>query len=457
MDRLNRRQFISITALSSAGLLVCGCGEENKASTKFAKAILKTLPAERKFNPARLTPKPPLGFNSYDCYGGGTYANEENILANMEVFAKKLKPHGYKYFVIDAGWFINSDDRWIEVDEYGRILPAKTNFPNGLEPIIKRAHKLKIKFGVWMVRGVNRQAVDRKLKIKGSNYTVADIADKKNICSWCEYNYGVNMKHPAAQKYYDSVLELLAEWGLDFVKYDDIEEHPAEIEAVARAINNSKRDIVFSISPGNNVNPDYRTSYRMANMVRVSGDIWDNRESIEKTFQRWELMQKFGGRGFWIDLDMIPFGTLMVHNKEKTRTDNFTTDQRYTFITQRALAASPLIMGGELTTTSDEIFDIITNKEMLKCNQNAVTGKLIARGDNIDIWKTKHKKKQDQGWIGIFNRNQTATKFSATKEQLKLNPERKYSFYDIWNKKKIKNADTYQFDIGPDGVVFLKY
>ena len=457
MDRLNRRQFISITALSSAGFLIAGCGEENKASTKIAKVILKTMPEEKKFNPARLTPKPPLGFNSYDCYGAGTYANEENILANMETFAKKLKPHGYKYFVIDAGWFANAGTGAIEIDEYGRPLPSKTNFPNGFGPIVKRAHKLKIKFGLWMIRGVNRQAVEKNLKIKSSNYTLADIADKENVCSWCEYNYGVNMKHPAAQKYYDTVVQLLADWGIDFVKYDDIEEHPAEIEAVARAINNSKRDIVFSISPGGKANPDYITSYRMANMARVSDDIWDNRESIEKTFERWELMQKFGGRGFWIDLDMIPFGTLMVYDKEKTRTDNFTIDQRYTFITQRALAASPLIMGGELTTTSDEIFDIITNKEMLKCNQNAVTGKLVARGDNIDIWKTKHNKNKDQGWIGIFNRSQTATKFSATKEQLKLDPKNKYSFYDIWNRKKIKNADTYQFDIAPDGVVFLKY
>ncbi len=255
------------------------------------------------------------------------------------------------------------------------------------------------------------------------------------------------MKHPAAQKYYNSVIELLAEWGLDFVKYDDIEEHPAEIEAVARAINNTKRDIVFSISPGNKVNLDNITTYRMANMLRSSGDIWDNRESIEKTFKAWELMQKFGGRGFWIDLDLIPFGNLDVHDKEKARTDNFTPDQRYTFITQRSLAASPLFISGELTTMSDEILDIITNKEMLKCNQNGVTGKLVARGDNIDIWKTKNKKKQDKGWVGIFNRNETPKKFSVTKKQMKLDPKTKYSFYDIWNKKKVKNADPYQFNI----------
>jgi hypothetical protein len=168
-------------------------------------------------------------------------------------------------------------------------------------------------------------------------------------------------------------------------------------------------------------------------------------------------MQRFGGKGFWIDLDMIPFGTLLVHDNEKARTDNFTPDQRYTYITQRALAASPLFMGGELTTTSGEIFDIITDKEMLRCNQNGLTGKIIARGDNIDIWKTEHNKRKNQGWIGIFNRNQSSVNFSVTKEQLKLDPKRRYSLYDIWNKKRIKNADTYQFDIAADGVVFLKY
>ncbi len=113
-------------------------------------------------SPLALTP--PLGWNSFDSYG--VYLYEEAALANVEAFAKKLKPHGYEYFVIDAGWFgefkLQEGTRFpaekhaakVNFNEYGLYQPSNTYFPNGLKPVIDRCHELGIKFGIHLMRGI---------------------------------------------------------------------------------------------------------------------------------------------------------------------------------------------------------------------------------------------------------------------------------------------------------------
>ena len=72
----------------------------------------------------------------------------------------------------------------------------------------------------------------------------------------------------------------------------------------------------------------------------------------------------------------------------KERVSSFSKDEKYTFITLRALSASPLIMGGDLPTSDQSSFDLLTNKKMLACNQNGIVGKLLSAKDGIEIWKT---------------------------------------------------------------------
>ena len=58
--------------------------------------------------------------------------------------------------------------------------------------------------------------------------------------------YGVDMTKPGAQEYYDSVFELFAAWGLDFVKVDDLSRPYHQAEAIRKAIDRTGRQIVFS-------------------------------------------------------------------------------------------------------------------------------------------------------------------------------------------------------------------
>lgn len=174
---------------------------------------------------------PLLGWNSYDAYG--THINGELTWKNLEAFIQKLKPYGYVYFVLDAGWYryydykpgenwpTDGDEMHLTLDEHGRFIPAAFYFPDGLDEIIDYAHKHGVKFGLHLMRGIPRIAVEKDLPIKGTKYTARDIANTNDTCVWSSLNYGVDMDKPGAQEYYNSVVELLSGWGVDFIKYDD--------------------------------------------------------------------------------------------------------------------------------------------------------------------------------------------------------------------------------------------
>lgn len=414
---------------------------------------------------------PYLGWNSFDCYGNDI--THELTMSNLEAFIERLKPAGYEYFVIDAGWYAEPG-KGNRLDEYGRLLPSEHFFPDGFSAIIDYAHRHGVKFGLHMMRGIPREAVQKNLKIKGTGVSARDIADTSDFCAWSSLMYGVDMTRPHAQAYYDSVMELMAEWGVDFIKYDDISHKPDEIKAVAKAIGKSGREIILSISPDAgqmDMTEEVLDAYRMADMVRITRDLWDLQEDIDITFDKWEKMQRYSSLGFWLDLDMLPLGhirTLYPTTSEEVgltrgyeRQDNFSSAQKRTFITQRALAASPIFMGGALTSSPQYVFELITDTDMLECNQNGICAELIKRisdyGAKFDIWAAEDRDTEDAGWIGIFNRGEYLNKIKVSMEDLGLSPDKGYILYDIWNKRPLPDADEHIFTIDANDVLFIRY
>ena len=134
------------------------------------------------------------------------------------------------------------------------MLPELRRFPSatgnhGFRHLSDAVHRLGLYFGIHIMRGIPRLAVERNCPIAGTPYHAADIADTVNICPWYDGMYGVNMAHPGGQAYYDSLLALYAEWGVDYLKADDTG-HPyqrAEVEGIARAISRCGRSVLLSL------------------------------------------------------------------------------------------------------------------------------------------------------------------------------------------------------------------
>lgn len=407
-------------------------------------------------------PSPPMGWNSYTGYS--IAVTEKELLKNIDFLSEKLLPYGYDTVTVDNGWFLSGQGEGITMalDAYGRPESHEHFFPRGLKYTIDYAHKKGVKFGIWLLRGINRRAVEENLPVEGTKYRMQDIVNRKSVCPWAVapwWNYGVDMTKPGAQEYYDGLIRKYADMGVGFIKFDDIVPNPDEVEAVVKAIDKCGRKIVLSLSPGDDIKVEHSDAYKKANMVRITSDIWDNKGSLETAFKRWEAMQDYTGpeSGSFLDMDMVCFGRLSV-TQNGGRDCKFTEDQKRTFMVQRALAASPLMLGGVLYTMDDFSLSLFTHPDILACNKNAVIGKLVHRDGNVDVWKTPERGNEKNGWIGIFNRNGDK---SLTVEkgltEMGLDAGRKYVLKDLWSGKSLPVSGKHVFEIPADGVVFLRY
>ena len=361
------------------------------------------------YNHLSAAPTPPMGFNTWDCYGAAV--NEEQFLNMARVQRDRLLPYGWEYAVIDIQWFEPTADSGnyhpfaeLTMDGYSRLLPAENRFPSakggkGFKPIADEIHAMGMKFGIHILRGIPRQAVHRNTPTVTPGVTARDIASPYSVCPWNTDMYGVNPDARGAQEYYDSLFQLYAAWGVDFVKVDDIantEFKPhdpysarREIEMIAKAIERCGRPMALSLSPG--PAPLFAGSHlqRHANMWRMSGDFWDTPEALDRMFDLCEKWYPFVGEGHWPDCDMIPLGVLQINEPQKkyrARKCRLTPAEQQTLIDLWCVFRSPLIFGGELTRLDEETLRLLTNRELLAINQRSTGNRpLIAERDR-HVW-----------------------------------------------------------------------
>src|SRR5262249_19611854 len=179
-----------------------------------------------------LAPTPPMGWNSWDSFGTGVV--EDEVKANADYMSKYMAKSGWQYIVVDIQWSEPNPkshgyrpDTTLVMDANGRLLPAPNRFPSaadgkGFKALADYVHSKGLKFGIHIMRGIPRRAVDQNLPIAGSQYKAADVANRQSICRWNSDMYGVDVTKPGGQDYYDSIAKLYASWGLDFIKADDM-------------------------------------------------------------------------------------------------------------------------------------------------------------------------------------------------------------------------------------------
>lgn len=359
-----------------------------------------------------LAPRPPMGWNSWNSFA--TTITEAQARETARIMAEKLLPFGYDIFTVDIQWYEPEASSYIynakpkpAMDAYGRMIPAPNRFPTsaggkGFTQLAKEVHALGMKFGIHIMRGIPRAAVEANLPILGTKYHAADIADKDSICSWNPDMYGVDMTQPGAQAYYDSIFRFYADWGVDFVKMDDMsrpyDAHAAEIEAAHKAIQATGRPIILSLSPGETpvIRGDHVRKY--AQMWRISDDFWDDWAMLEAQFTRLENWTPYRGPGSWPDADMLPLGRLALGERD-TR---FTPDEQKTLMTLWAIARSPLIMGGDLRHLDAATLALLTNKEVIAVNQASSGNCPHFVEDGLRVWSAVAEGGKGR-YLALFN------------------------------------------------------
>jgi hypothetical protein len=377
---------------------------------------------------------------------------EAELLDNARVLKDRLYPSGFRYVVMDAGWFnprpeLARKDQTpeVELDDFGRLRPVPNRFPSaaregGLRAVARALHQQDLRFGLHVMRGIPRAAVEQNTRILGTQFRARDIARLDSTCAWNQEMYGVDTSKPGAQAYYDSVARLLAEWEVDFVKADDLLKpyHRTEIEALSSALRRSGREILLSLSPGAG-EPDANAEHArgLSEMCRISNDFWDSWLDVQDgyaglkgQFEIARQWQRRGGPGHWPDLDMLPLGRVSLRGPNgPAREARFNRDEQITMLTLWAVFQSPWMLGGDLLTLRDDVVRLVTNPEVLEVNQRGRNGReLFRRGDQL-VWQADLPETGDRA-LALFNLADETQPFELSSKEL---PELEGAWFrDVW-------------------------
>ncbi|GEM46774.1 glycoside hydrolase family 27 protein [Deinococcus cellulosilyticus] len=363
---------------------------------------------------------PPMGWNSWDCYGASV--TEAEVRGNAEYMAQNLRDLGWEYVIVDIQWYepgaYSSQYRPfvpLEMDEFSRLIPAANRFPSaagglGFRPLAEYVHSLGLKFGIHIMRGIPRQAVHHNTPISGTSATARDIAHPNSICPWNTDMYGVDASKEGAQAYYNSLFELYASWGVDFVKVDDIAAsrlygyHAPEVELIRNAIDHCGREMVLSLSPGPAALHAAEHLKHHASMWRMTDDLWDHWEHVQVMFDRCHEWSQHAGPGHWPDADMLPLGHIGIRSVDGGGADRMcrlSEDEQRTLMTLWCIAKSPLMFGGELRDLDPFTLSLLTNREVLHMHRTSTGNRqLFRRGDQV-VWTARGE--AGETYLALFN------------------------------------------------------
>jgi hypothetical protein len=451
-----KRLFLS----SLLALAVAACGSGNQKPEPFALGEFK-----------QWAQTPPMGWNSWDCYG--PTVEEHEVKANADYMAANLKEFGWEYVVVDIRWFVENDkaggynqtDPRYVLDEWGRYRPAVNRFPSaadgrGFKELADYVHSKGLKFGIHIMRGIPKIAVQNKSPVKGAEGVTADqIYTNELQCRWLRDNFTIVAGQPGAQEYYNSIFDLYAEWGVDFVKIDDITRpyHQPEIELVRNAIDQCGRPIVLSLSPGRTPVEDGPHVSEHANMWRMVDDVWDLWRDIDQLLEVAQGWYPYIKPGTWPDCDMIPLGRISIRGERgEPRMSRLTREEQYTLMTLLTILRSPLMFGGDLPSNDEFTLSLLTNREVLKMHREGTDVRQVFR-DGSKIAITSRNAVSGDTYLAMFNTSDDETlDVEVNLKDIGLNGDVKA--VDLWTGERLGTvSNDFARTIAPHASVLCKF
>ena len=278
--------------------------------------------------------------------------------------------------------------------------------------------------------------------------------------------YGVDANCEGAQEYYNSIFKMYAEWGVDYVKVDDIAredcgpEAPgaafSEIAMIKNAIAKCGRKMVLSLSPGPARVEQKDFLLENANMWRMTDDFWDKWDLLYGMFERCHAWEGIGCKDHWPDCDMLPLGHLCVCNDENGQQGHFThftQDEQKIMMTLWCIFRSPLMIGAEMRDNDDFTLSLLTNKRLLDMHRNGRKARQVMRKDDLVIWKSQTK--DGKTYIALFNIGEKKNELKLKFKDLGLEEKKdskEISAIDIWEDCETTLKDKMKIKLEPHSV-----
>ncbi|MET7617555.1 CBM35 domain-containing protein [Streptomyces sp. NPDC005408] len=354
-----------------------------------------------------LSIRPAMGWSSWSFVR--RWPTEAKLKAQADALVSSgLKDHGYVYINLDD-FYQKCDANGFTVDQYGRWAVDEAKFPSGIKGLADYIHSKGLKFGFYVTPGIAKNAVTKNTPVEGTSYHAKDIADtsktEKNYN--CKNMYYIDYSKPGSQEFVNSWARQFASWGVDYLKIDGVGSHDIpDVRAWDKALRASGRPINYALS-NNLAIADAPTWRQLANSWRTQGDVecycgpgpngsgfplttWDKVTARFTSAANW---QQYAGPGGWNDLDSLEIG-----NGDQV---GLNADQRRSHMTLWAMAASPLLLGTDLTALNATDKAMLTNDRVIAVNQDGVAAKRIVNSSPKQVWS----KRESNGdyIVALFN------------------------------------------------------
>lgn len=389
---------------------------------------------------------PPIGWNGWNSWARNI--DQEKVIASADAMVKMgLNQHGWTYINIDDAW------QGQRGGEFKAIQPNEKF--SRFKEMIDYVHSLGLKVGVYSTPMITSYAgyTGGSSDFEDGRITDAIINNKRAYRYIGKYRFEEN---DAKQ---------MAAWGIDYLKYDwriDV----SSAERMSAALKNSGRDIVYSISnsaPFSNAG-DWA---RLTNTFRTGPDIRDSWLSLYHSAFTLDKWAPFGGRGHWLDPDMMILGN--VTTGSALHPTRLTPDEQYSHVSLFSLLSAPLLIGCPIEQLDPFTLNLLTNDEVIEINQDPLgkPARLVKEENGIQIW-LKHLEDGSYA-VGLFNiahfgkspqsyfrwGDERAVSYQFDFNQIGL--QGKFRLRDVWRQKDIGTfSQSWQTEIKHHGVLLLK-
>ncbi|QMU69986.1 glycoside hydrolase family 27 protein [Streptacidiphilus sp. P02-A3a] len=406
---------------------------------------------------------PALGWSSW------SYVRHDPTAAVIDAQADAMKSSGlaaagYQYVNIDDFWYQCPGSQGPAVDQYGRWATDATAFPasgstNGIAVVASHVHADGLKFGIYVTPGISKQAVAENTPIQGTSYTADDIATTTSEKNYnCGGMVGIDYSKPGAQAFINSWANEFASWGVDYVKIDGVgTSDVGDVEAWSNALRQTDRPIHLELSNSLAIG-SASTWAQYSNGWRTGGDVecycgsngssfpltdWGN---IQKRFNEVAAWQPDGGPGAFNDYDSTEVGN--------GANDGLTAPERQSQLSLWSMAASPLILGTDLTHLDPTDLGYLKNKAVLAVDQDAIDASRIVDNGNQQVFT----KTEPDGSvvIGLFNYSGSASQ-TVSINLADAGITGSTTATDLWSGSSIGTiSGNYSVNLGPGAVQLLR-
>ncbi|WP_443052418.1 NPCBM/NEW2 domain-containing protein [Streptomyces sp. JV176] len=353
---------------------------------------------------------PPMGFNNWNSTHCRAEFNEDMVKGIADIFVEKgLKDSGYQYVNLDDCWALPSRDA------NGKLVPDPTRFPGGIKAVADYVHAKGLKLGIYTSAGTK-------------------------TCDSVGFPGALGHEYSDAQQF--------ADWGVDYLKYDNCNNQGVDAKAryttMRDALRATGRPIVYSICEWGQNKP-WEWASEVGHLWRTTGDISDNWGSMLSILKQNLPLASYAGPGHWNDPDMLEVG------------NGGMTDTEYrSHFSMWSIMAAPLLIGSDLRTASAATFDILGNKEVIAVDQDPLGRQGRVLSSEGGRWVVAKEMQDGSRAVALFNETSSPQRIATSAQAVGLPTADAYALRDLWQHQSYNTAGTISATVPAHGTVLVR-